>query len=185
MSAPVGITSGDRSRGFSLIIVLILMVIMIIVGLAVIRGVTLRQKMSTNMYDRSLAFQSAEAALRAGEAAVRAAVVAGGSTGVNCSAGAACPIPPAGTYTASGAGWTNVTSIQSAGATTPQYYVQYMGQRTSSEQLSSGYSANANQYGGGSSSVLQSVYRVIARSQDPTLANGRAVVVLQSNVTVQ
>ncbi|MBO9827164.1 PilX protein [Xanthomonas sp. A2111] len=174
-----------RPRGISLIVVLILMLVMIVVGLAVIRGVTLREKMSSNMLDRSLAFQSAEAALRAGEEAIKTAVASGGSIGVDCSGGASCPIPPAGTYTDTGTGWVNASPIQSIGATTPQYYVQYLGQRTSRQQLSLGYSANSNQYGSGSSAVLQSVYRVIARSQDPTLADGRSVVVLQSNVTVQ
>lgn len=61
-------TSPRRERGAALIISLILLVLITLVGVASLRNVVLEEKMSANYYDRSLAFQAAEAGLRAGEA---------------------------------------------------------------------------------------------------------------------
>ncbi len=175
-----------RQRGASLLVVLIILIVITLIGLASIRGTLLRERMSGNMYDRSLAFQSAESALREAEVAVRAAVVAGGSIGVDCSvASTSCPIPPASTYTGGGAGWVNGTATQTLAAGRPQYYIQYLGQRESTDELQQNQSANANQYGGGGGVTLESFYRIIARSHDPAAVADRAVVVLQSNITVK
>ena len=57
-----------RERGAALIISMILLVLITLVGVASLRNVLLEEKMAANYYDRSLAFQSAEAGLRAGEA---------------------------------------------------------------------------------------------------------------------
>lgn len=59
-----------RQRGVALVVVLILLLIMTLLGLASLRGTLLEQRMSANLFDRSLAFQAAEAALREGEARV-------------------------------------------------------------------------------------------------------------------
>ncbi|WP_313320393.1 PilX N-terminal domain-containing pilus assembly protein [Stenotrophomonas sp.] len=179
-------TSVLRQRGASLLVVLIILVVITLIGLASIRGTLLRERLSGNMYDRSLAFQSAESALREAEVAVRAAVVGGSSIGVDCSLPAtACPIPPANTYAGGGAGWINGTATQTLAAGQPQYYVQYLGQRESTDELQQNQSANANQYGGGGGVTLESFYRIIARSHDPAVVTDRAVVVLQSNITVK
>lgn len=175
-----------RERGASLLVVLLILIVITLIGLASIRGTLLRERMSGNMYDRSLAFQSAESALREAEVAVRAAVVAGNLIGVNCSVAAtACPIPPVSTYTGGGAGWVDGTATQAQAAGRPQYFVQYLGQRESTDELQQNQSANANQYGGGGGVTLESFYRIIARSHDPAAVNDRAVVVLQSNITVR
>jgi type IV pilus assembly protein PilX len=55
-------------RGATLIIVLILLLVMTLLGVASMRGVLLEERMSSNMLDRSYAFQAAEIALREGEA---------------------------------------------------------------------------------------------------------------------
>lgn len=175
-----------RQRGASLLVVLIILVVITLIGLASIRGTLLRERMSGNMYDRSLAFQSAESALREAEVAVRVAVVSGSSIGVDCSLpSASCPIPPTNTYAGGGAGWIDGTATQALAAGQPQYYIQYLGQRESTDELQQNQSANANQYGGGGGVTLESFYRIIARSQDPAAATDRAVVVLQSNITVK
>lgn len=57
-----------RERGATLVVVLILLLVMTLLGLASMRGVLLEERMSSNMLDRSYAFQAAEAALREGEA---------------------------------------------------------------------------------------------------------------------
>ncbi|MBK6924136.1 MAG: hypothetical protein IPH14_02390 [Thermomonas sp.] len=62
-----------RQQGVSLLVVLILMVVMSVLGIAVLRSSAMQERMSANMYDRSLATQAAEAALveaRAGLAVV-------------------------------------------------------------------------------------------------------------------
>lgn len=53
-----------RQQGISLLIVLILLVVMSVLGIAVLRSSALQERMAANVYDRSLAFQAAEAALR-------------------------------------------------------------------------------------------------------------------------
>jgi len=57
----------DKEAGAVLIIGLIMMLLLTIIGLASIRGSDLQERMAGNMRDRNLAFQSAEAGLRAGE----------------------------------------------------------------------------------------------------------------------
>lgn len=59
-------------RGATLIVALVLLIVVTLLGVASLRGVILQEKMAANQYDRSLAFQAAEAALRAGEAAALA-----------------------------------------------------------------------------------------------------------------
>lgn len=66
-----------------------------------------------------------------------------------------------------------------------QYYIQYLGQRTSEDQLGLGSSVNQNQYGGSGGTSLEHYYRVTARSADPSTSGQRAIVVLQTNVTVK
>lgn len=195
--------------GASLIVVLILLVVMTILGLAVMRTTLLEERMSANMYDRSLAFQQAESALREAEAAVRTAVQDDGKgwvIGVRCGDDPANPgtitdancAVPASAYTGGatcaanaakgGNCWFSATdrlgtANNSAGA--PQYYIQYMGLRDSADELGLGASAGSTQYGGSGGGVVQeSMYRVFARSHDPS-AGGRAVVVLQGNVVAK
>lgn len=54
-------------RGVALVIALVLLLIVTVIGLAGMQGTNLQERMSANMYDRSLAFQRAEAGLRAAE----------------------------------------------------------------------------------------------------------------------
>lgn len=58
-------------KGAVLILGLIMLLLMSIVGMAAIRGSGLQETMAGNMRERNLAFQSAESALRIGEALVQ------------------------------------------------------------------------------------------------------------------
>ena len=175
-----------RQRGISLVVVLILLLVVTLLGLAVLRGTLMSERMSANMYDRSLAFQAAESALREAETVVRAAAVAGLTTGVDCTViGQECPALPAGAYTDNTTGWSDATKRQTLATHAPQYYIQYMGQRDSTDELDLGSSANSNQYGAGGGVPLESVYRIYARSHDPSANPDRAVVVLQANVAIK
>lgn len=176
-----------RQRGVSLLIVLILLLCTTLLGIVVLRGTLLEERMSANMYDRSLAFQAAESSLRRAEAVVLAAVTAGTPIGVDCSAPTtSCPLLPADTYTGTSAAWVDDTvSTQVLSAGTPQYHIQFMGQRDSTDELSLGSSANGNQYGGGGGIPLESFYRIVSRSHNPANGSARSVVVLQANIAVR
>ncbi|ADV26703.1 hypothetical protein Psesu_0851 [Pseudoxanthomonas suwonensis 11-1] len=202
----------SRQRGASLVVVLILLLVMTLLGLAVLRGTLLEERMSANMFDRSLAFQQAESALREAEGAVRDAVLAGGNgwvIGVKCGndpdtgglagiddskCGATPPnVFTGGTACAGGAltgdCWFTATDQlgadnKSAGA--PQYYIQYLGLRDSFDELGLGSSAGSTQYGGGGGGVAQeAMYRIFARSHNPAANGDRAVVLLQANVVAK
>ncbi len=53
-----------QQQGVSLLVVLVLLIVMSVLGVAVLRSSSMQERMSANLYDRSLAFQAAEAALR-------------------------------------------------------------------------------------------------------------------------
>jgi type IV pilus assembly protein PilX len=59
--------SARTQRGAIMIVALIFLVVMTMLILASIRGTVMQERMASNLYDRSLAFQAAEAALREGE----------------------------------------------------------------------------------------------------------------------
>jgi type IV pilus assembly protein PilX len=67
ITANPGMHSSRKQRGAVLIVALIFLVVMTMLILASIRGTVMQERMASNLYDRSLAFQAAEAALREGE----------------------------------------------------------------------------------------------------------------------
>lgn len=178
-------THKSQQQGAALVVVLILLLVMTILGLVVVRGTALSERMSANMYDRSLAFQQAETALREAEQLVRDTVIANGNgwvIGVKCgpdptpgrggATGIAdatqCGLPDAavaGTICAGNGSltshcWRNVSAdrLQVAGLPTagaPQYMIQFMGLRDAHEDLNLGSGAGTNQYGGGGGSSVQ------------------------------
>jgi Tfp pilus assembly protein PilX len=56
-----------RQRGFTLVVALLLLVALSLIGVAGLRNVTLQEKMSGNMFFRTLAFSEAEATLQVAE----------------------------------------------------------------------------------------------------------------------
>jgi type IV pilus assembly protein PilX len=87
ITATPGIHSSRKQRGAVLVVALIFLVVMTMLILASIRGTVMQERMASNLYDRSLAFQAAEAALREGERFVLEAPPkpVGGCTAGNCS----------------------------------------------------------------------------------------------------
>jgi len=65
-------TKARRERGTVLITGLILLAMVMLLGMAAMRTTTLQERLSGSSVDYNQAFQAAEAALRAGEAAVKA-----------------------------------------------------------------------------------------------------------------
>lgn len=172
---------GRREQGISLLVVLVLLLIMTLLGLAILRGTMLEERMAGNMYERSLAFQAAESALREGERVASglrlppdspAAPASGCSNGVcsqpdvNAAERWLDPAFP---------GWRDAPILANASPAPPpgSYFVEYMG-------LSPTWPGCERQVPIAPLCLAPS-YRVTARST----AADRATVILQSNFVVQ
>jgi type IV pilus assembly protein PilX len=173
----------NAQRGVALVVALVLLVVATLIGLAGIRGTNLQERMSANMYDRSLAFQRAEAALRDAERAITnnwQIAVLGGS---DCSptSGNLC-----GTVPAASSAWTsvgdayNVNNDKTLGR--PQYHIQFMGTGNAENLLGLDANADYGNYGNSYPPDNVAFYRVTARSSAPADAVDRSIVVLQSTV---
>jgi type IV pilus assembly protein PilX len=174
-------TSGPRQRGIALATVLILLVVMILIGLASMRGSLLEQRMTEAQMDRSLAFQAAEAALREGEvlAATKPALPASGCSNGLC----AMPDPAveadthrwltAGFWADASGKWREAKVDVGPLTAKPRYIVELLANNvppTGSCTTSIDLSPDAECSG------TERRYRITARSQ----AAGRAEVILQS-----
>lgn len=174
-----------RERGVALVVALILLVVATLIGLAASRGTVLQERMSSNSFDRSLAFQRSEAALRAAEAAITADWRIANLNGPDCSI-AACPIVPTTTFNATGVNWTNVTTQYDVNdartPAVPQYHIAFMGTGRADNNMGTRENAETTNYGAGAAPDNVAFYRVTARSSNPTLLDGRSIVVLQTTV---
>jgi type IV pilus assembly protein PilX len=171
-----------RQRGVALMVALVLLVIATLIGLAATRGTTLQERMSSNSYDRSLAFQRSEAALRAAEAAITADWRITNLGGQDCTV-ATCPIVPDNAFTGTSAVWKdvpasfNVNDDLTPGV--PQYHIAFVGTGTGGSDLGLDENAGAG-YGEPPPAALMAYFRVTARSSAPSTLDGRAIVVLQA-----
>lgn len=173
-------------QGVALIIALVLLVVITLMGLAGMQNTTLQERMSGNMYDRSLAMQAAEAALRAAEAAISA----NANVGIDCTDEGAnlCTTIPDDTFTGTGGSWTAVGAAyvvnEGSSIGSAQYHIQIVNDAAIADELGETSSANNKQYGSGAGAPTERFYRVTARSHDPTVANSdtRSIVVLQTTV---
>jgi type IV pilus assembly protein PilX len=190
MTTPTGsrALSAHRQRGVALLIALVLLVVATLIGLAASRGTMLQERMSGNTYDRSLAFQRAESALRAAEVAISANWQIATLNGLDCSpaSGNQCAIVPTGAFDATGANWINVAGTYNINsglsAGVPQYQIHLIGTGTASNSFGTSDNANSANYGNNGSPDNVAFYRVTARSSDPTVSGDRAIVVLQTMV---
>lgn len=168
----------SRERVAALVVSLILLVVATITTLAAVRGVTLQERMTGNLYDRSIAMQAAEAAIRAAEAAI----LADPDIGVDCR-NQLCPSIPANTFDGNDSQWRDVpgafrlNDARSAG--TAQYHVQLLGE-AEADPDETPRSARRLQYGADQPATGR-IYRITVRSRQPSQANDRALVVLSSH----
>lgn len=198
-----------RQGGAALIIVLLLLLVMTLLGLASLRSTLLEERMTGAMYDRSLAFQVAESALREGEAFVTAqaaGIVSDAqarnlnatafdctATGVICESNPNLTLPAGSPVAAGGCAFSNalwrtaaatVASAPAVAATgTPAFCVEFVGTSIlPSERLS------AEIADGGTTDMVLFNYRIYARSADQEAADvagsGRAVVTLQGTYVI-
>ncbi len=176
-----------RQQGVALVVALVLLLIVTMIGLASMRGTSLQERMSANMFDRSLAFQRSEAALRAAERAITANWQIAALGGRDCApTQPVCENAATTAFAAGGANWTDVVeefdvnSDRSPG--TPQYHIQFMGTGAAPSNLGLAENADFGNYGSTYPPDNVAYYRITARSADPADVDGRAIVVLQSTV---
>jgi type IV pilus assembly protein PilX len=126
----------QRQRGITLIVALVLLVLLTLLGLTSMRVVTQEERMATASYDRSLAFQAAEAALRQAETMIETnkpePATACGASAVGTQTIQVCPPPTAGAVVrwndAAFTGWSNAGAVGSGAlALTPQFFAEYLG----------------------------------------------------------
>lgn len=121
-----------QQQGASLVVVLILLLLMTLLGLATLRGTTMEERMTANLYDRSLGFQAVESALRQGEALARATPVA--SVPASGCTNGVCSLPDATAadrWLSSGFnGWRSASNDLATGDVpmpTASYFIEYVG----------------------------------------------------------
>lgn len=125
---------GRRQDGAVLIVVLVLLLAMTILGMLSLRGALMEERMGAGMYDRSVAFQAAEAALREAEQRLLApGVLADFPTAPDACSNGLCAIPAPAEGKLDRAddpafiGWTDATQVDGI-AGTPQYFIESMGE---------------------------------------------------------
>jgi type IV pilus assembly protein PilX len=171
-----------KQKGAALIVSLVLLTLVALVGVAGVQTISLEEKMAGHSFDRNLAFQAAEAALREAEQYVETNKpptdlpnddngCPGASAINNCTDGL-CPPPdkdcePRWKYLNFN-GWKNATVPVLALAGTPQYFIEYLGNTfpcsdggTSDPMNCKRYriTARSNPGAGRASVMVQSVYR--------------------------
>ncbi|RUL74048.1 pilus assembly PilX family protein [Dyella choica] len=171
----------------ALIVAMVLLLLITLVGLAAMRGTMMQQRMASNLYDRQVAIQNAEAAVRAATVLIptQPALV-----WHNCqTAGTTCLPNPFNDSTLPSSAIHPVSAGTSAGAYTagatagyqPQYVVENMGNWVDQNANTGfGNTANSRNYGVQGSSSTAVYYRITARSGDPSVVKDRAVVILQA-----
>lgn len=173
MKQPRHLSASRRQSGVALIVVLILLMVMTLLGLASLRGTLMEERMSANLFDRSLAFQAAESALREAEARLAQDGIQAQFPTSNCSKGlCARPVASDGQKER----WQEMkddyfVDAKDMGGLSgkPQYFIEYMGEAPAWTLCDREQPVPGN--------CLKPRYRITARSE----ADGRAEVVLQSN----
>lgn len=175
-----------RQRGVALIVALVLLLVVTVIGLASMRGTSLQERMSANMFDRSLAFQRSEGALRGAERAITNNWQITTLGGEDCAGSDDCVNAGTTAFSDGGDNWTDVGEAflvnddRSPG--TPQYHIQFMGTGVAPNSLGLSENADFGNYGNTYPPDNVAYYRVTVRSSDPADSTDRAIVVLQSTV---
>lgn len=174
-----------KQQGNVLVFALILLLVMTLMGLSSVQGVNLQQSMATNLQDREMAFQAAEAGLRAAEALLE--TTASSNNMIDCTLTALnlCPPIPANTFVAdNNDGWMNVSDYPNKSMLdgNPQYFIQLIGIGVSTGTTGQGNNLNNTQFGVNTGVPVDRFYRITARSSAPKSDSDRAIVVLQTTI---
>ncbi|BFI95602.1 MAG: PilX N-terminal domain-containing pilus assembly protein [Rhodanobacter sp.] len=182
-----GLPARAGQRGVALAVALILLVVITLVGLAAVSGTMMQQRMSANFYDRAIAFQADEAAMRQAGLAIQkaaaSAVAPAGFFDCSASSGNLCQSNP---FNDPNVPSSNIFPVPTAAfnagnmvASQPQYIVQYLG-RFAVPIPNVKVISSCSGYGPCAPSQMADFYRITARSGDPSAIGDRAYVVLQS-----
>jgi type IV pilus assembly protein PilX len=189
--AGTGLRIPSRQSGIALIVSLLLLIVVTLVGLAAIHGTITQQQMAANFYDRQVALQSAEAAIRAAQSIVQAAPTSGFIIDCSPTAATACQSNPftdasvpSGDIQTVATGTADGQFTKSAvAASQPQFVVQNMGAfQDPNANTNYNQTANSYQYGGAAGALTYTYYRITARSGDPSTIGDRSVVTLQAMI---
>jgi type IV pilus assembly protein PilX len=170
-----------------LAVVLILLLVMTVLAIASLSSTLMEERMGTAQYDRSLAFQAAEAAMREAEEVARGkpALPGGGAVGAGCANGL-CARPDLADpgerqrwmndgFWAEGSGfWAQANVAVSDLALQPRYIIELLDDAVQDDKICTtggDVSLEAN------CTMLSSRYRITVRTPE---APGRASVTLQS-----
>lgn len=185
-----------KQGGIALIMAIIMLIVATLASIAGIRSSSLQELLSGNLYDRAIALQAAEAALKAAETRIistdRTSLLTDSKI-VDCTqAATTCPSIPTNAFSNDAVGWTTIentatTNLSRKASTNPQYFIQYLGLKNSNAVTDTSQSAVPLQYGAtgggsGSDSPQNATYRVIARSSQPTANNDRSIALVSSLV---
>lgn len=119
--------------GAALIVCLMLLTVMTILGISSLTSTSLEEKMAGNIRNKHLAFQAAEAALRAGEAvadSVLPTAFSDAGTGGyynRSTPGDTSPKPTYPVWDQTGVNWQNATAASSGLIAPPQYIIEDFG----------------------------------------------------------
>lgn len=178
-----------REQGVALVVALILLVVITLIGLAAVGGTILQQKMASNQFDREVAFQTTEGALRAAQDLVGTNPAAAYIRDCGDTASIAClsnpftdPNLPAGAMQTVVAGTSaGQFSASSIATGQPEFVVESMGARAGcgpGSVTQTGINPGPNTY----ASQATHYFRITARSGDPSKIHDRSIVVLQTVV---
>lgn len=123
----------SHQSGISLIVSLVILVVLSMLGVSSFRTVSMQERMGAATYDRNLALQTAESALREAEAQGLAALTvnpSGPPADSGCTTGL-CETPAAGDaerwMDGGFAGWSSATALDNPTARA-EFFVEYMGE---------------------------------------------------------
>ncbi len=154
-------TSLDKQTGVVLMVSLIMLLLLTLIGVTGTQVTSLEEKMASNNRDQNLAFQAAEAALRAGEAQIEAVVALNAFDGNN---GLLAEANDNYDFSSSAIWDSDNTSIAFASGiseitTQPRYFIKYL--NTGDEDT--GASINLGGYGDSTASGAVSFFSITAR----------------------
>ena len=163
-------------QGIALVVVLVLLIAVSLLGVAVMRSAAMQERMSANLRDRSVAFESAESTLRH----VQTVVMASGAwaqtppTNDDCTDDGVCP-------RGANPAWQDAPdTAYDAGRLpeAPEYWVEYLGQDVANKVDDDAQCKSEEEKNNPNLDCRTLSYRVTVRSR----AAGRADVLIQANI---
>jgi len=165
-----------RQQGTVLIVSLIMLLVLTLIGVSGMKTSTMEEKMTRNLHDRNLAFQAAEAALRAAEQNIQDNIIA---TNIFDADGSDGLYDRSDMRIWENIGWTANDSLEYSGfdssykvSSPPRYVIQHL-----STTMDAADALNQGNYGQGTGAGKIETFLITARG---TGGSDNTVVILQS-----